>query len=63
MDRYRETLIILAVALVIGVIMLVLVGLVENFKAAVAVGGTFWATGAFLGISALPTRRRRSSNA
>ena len=39
--------------------MFVIVGLVVTFKAGLAVGGTFWATGAFLGLSALPERQRR----
>ena len=56
MERYRDTLIILAVGGIVGALFLVIVGSLENFKAGVAVGGTFWATGAFLGLSALPSR-------
>jgi hypothetical protein len=37
-------------------VFLVVVGLLENFKAGIAVGGTFWATAAFLAFSALPAR-------
>lgn len=56
MVRYRDMLIIVAVGAILGALFLVIVGSLENFKAGIAVGGTFWATGAFLGLSALPSR-------
>jgi hypothetical protein len=60
MRPYRDSLIILGGGVLIGVIMFVIVASVITTKAGLAVGGTFVATGALLGVTALPTRQRRS---
>jgi Zn-dependent membrane protease YugP len=51
--------IILAATFLFGAIMLVIIGLVTNWKTSLAVGGTFFASGVFLGVATLPDRRRR----
>lgn len=58
LERYRGALAVVAVGAALGAVFLVVVGLLLNFKAGIAVGGTFWATGAFFVLSALPERRR-----
>ena len=62
MGRYQTTLILLGGAIVIGAIMFAIVGTAVTFKAGLSVGGTFWATGAFLGLTALPERQRRGKS-
>ncbi len=57
MVRYRDTLIIGSVALAAGLLMFVIVWALQTFNAGLVVGGTFWATGAFLGFIALRERR------
>jgi hypothetical protein len=60
MGRYRDSLIIFGGGVLIGVIMFAIVASVITTNAGLAVGGTFVATGALLGVTALPTRQRRS---
>jgi len=59
MGRYMDSLIILGGGVLIGVIMFAFVASVITFEAGLAVGGTFVATGAVLGVTALPKRQRR----